>query len=242
MSQTPHTSSAPAQRPTGWRGLSTSTKTMLIAIPSLLLVVGIIILVAVLNRPEAAAPESAGVNAAQANSHYLDDAGENAPTLVEFLDFECGACGGIYPAMEQIRERYDGKINYVIRYFPIESHANAMNAAIAVEAAAQQGELEAMYQMMFETQTEWGGQQESEAERFRGYAEQIGLDLEAYDGAVADPETEARIEQDRLAGQALGIAGTPTFFLDGKELELAVESDLTGALDRAIEERGGEAP
>ncbi|GAA2178245.1 hypothetical protein GCM10009847_07570 [Leucobacter tardus] len=215
---------------------------MLIAIPSLILVVGIIILVAVLNRPAAGDAGSAGVDAVQPNSRYLDEVGEDAPTLVEFLDFECGACGGIYPAMEQIRERYDGEINYAIRYFPIPSHANGLTSAIAVEAAAEQGELEAMYRMMFETQSEWGGQQESQADRFRGYAEQIGLDMEAYDAAVADPETEARVEQDRLAGQALGISGTPTFFLDGEVLELTQESDLTGALDRAIEDRGGEAP
>lgn len=78
----------------------------------------------------------------------------DAPTLVEFLDFECEACGAFYPVVEQIREAYDGKINYVIRYFPIPNHFNSMNAAIAVEAASQQGRVEEMYNKLFQTQTE----------------------------------------------------------------------------------------
>ena len=41
--------------------------------------------------------------------------------------------------MEEIREQYDGRINYVVRYFPHQGHFNSMNAAVAVEAAAQQG-------------------------------------------------------------------------------------------------------
>lgn len=81
-------------------------------------------------------------------------------TLVEFLDFECEACGSVYPAVEQLRAEYDGRVTFVARYFPLPGHVNAEPAARAVESAARQGEFEAMYQMMYETQTEWGESQD----------------------------------------------------------------------------------
>lgn len=65
--------------------------------------------------------------------------------LVEFLDFECESCGALFPIVEQLRSDYAGEITYVVRYFPLPGHVNSMNAAVAAEAAAQQGEFEAMY-------------------------------------------------------------------------------------------------
>lgn len=70
------------------------------------------------------------------------------------------------------------------RYVPMPGHANAENAAVAVEAAAQQGRFEDMYDRMYETQPEWGEEQESQAAVFRGFAEEMGLDMAAYDAAV----------------------------------------------------------
>ncbi len=87
--------------------------------------------------------------------------------VVEFLDFECEVCGAVYPVMEELREEYDGEVTFAVRYFPLPGHFNSGNAAVAVEAAAQQGAFEAMYQRMFETQSEWGEGRESEADRFR---------------------------------------------------------------------------
>jgi hypothetical protein len=72
------------------------------------------------------------------------------------------------------------------RYFPIPSHTNAINSAVAVEAAAQQGKFEEMYKRMYDTQSEWGEQQDSKAALFRGFAQELGLDLTAYDKAVAE--------------------------------------------------------
>ena len=65
-------------------------------------------------------------------------------------------------------------------------------------------------------------------------AQQLGLDLAAYDAAVADPATEARIEKDRQDGLALGVQGTPTFFLDGTMINPTSEEELRAALDAAV--------
>jgi len=214
--------------------LSTPVKATLIATAVVIALVLAAIVYVNVTRPAPVTPDDGALPGTRSNSHILDDAGPDAPTLVEFLDFECEACGAFYPYIEEIREQYAGEINYVVRYFPIPSHFNSMNAAIAVEAASQQGRFEEMYARMFETQIEWGEGSSSEADRFRGYAEELGLDMDAYDGAVADPATQERVEEDFLAGQEMGVTGTPTFFLDGEKLELNSLTDLTDALDRAI--------
>ena len=177
---------------------------------------------------------SSAVPVVREDSHVLSDAGEGAPVLVEFLDFECEACLAAYPLVEQIREEYAGELTFVVRYFPIPSHANAMNAAVAVEAAAQQGRFEDMYTRMYQTQSEWGEQQDSKAPLFRQFAQDLGLDMAAYDAAVADPATQQRVEQDRQDGMALGVQGTPTFFLDGELLQPASTEDFRAQVDAAV--------
>lgn len=226
---------APPSKP-----LSAGQRSALIAAALVILTITGVLLYALASGPRGAGPEQepGALPAARSNSHVLDDAGPDAPTLVEFMDFECEACGAFYPVVEDLRARYDGQIDYVIRYFPIASHANSMNAAVAVEAAAQQGQLEQMYQRMFETQTTWGEQQQSQADLFRTFAEDLGLDMAAFDAAVADPATEARVQQDLDDGRALGVQGTPTFYLDGEQLELSSFSDLTDAIDRALSGAG----
>ena len=69
---------------------------------------------------------------------------------------------------------------------------------------------------------------------FRGFAEELGLDLAAYDAAIADPETLARVEMDLNEGQALGVSSTPTFFVDGEPLELQQWNDLEDAITQAL--------
>lgn len=170
------------------------------------------------------------------DSHLLSTAPDGEVTFVEFLDFECEACRAVFPVVEELREEYQGRVSFVLRYFPIPSHANAENAAIAVEAAARQGKLEAMYQRMYQTQPEWGEQQESRADVFRGFAQDLGLDMAAYDRTVTEPATLERVRSDQNDGIALGVEGTPTFFVNGTRLEPRTTDDLRAALDRALTE------
>lgn len=218
-----------------WSRSSTSMKAFTITISVLVVASLVGVTVASLSGAGGASPQSGETaTAVGADSHYLDRVSDDAPTVVEFLDFECEACGALYPYIEEVRQYFDGDINYVVRYFPLSGHFNSMNAALAVEAAAQQGKFEAMFHRMFETQQEWGEKQVSEADRFRGYAEDLGLDMEAFDAAVANPDTQARVQADFDAGQALGISGTPSFFLNGELIELTGPNDLPAAIEAAL--------
>lgn len=185
-------------------------------------------------KDKGSAPTSAaGFALVREDTHYLDKVA-SGPTLVEFLDFECESCGAMFPFVEQLRETYRGKVSFAFRYFPLPSHLNSMNAALAVEAASQQGKLEPMFKKMFTTQTQWGEKRDTQATLFRGYAKEIGLDLTKYDAAVANPATKARIQKDIADGRAAGVQGTPTFFIDGKKIEADSAESFTSQIDAAI--------
>ncbi|NGO09049.1 thioredoxin domain-containing protein [Streptomyces sp. HC44] len=149
-------------------------------------------------------------------SHRLTDPKKSELTLVEFLDFECEGCGAMYPVVEQLREEYGDRVTFVARYFPMPGHRNGELAARTAEAAARQGKFEEMYTKLFTTQKEWGEAQESKQDVFRGYAKQLGLDLNEFDADLKDPKVAARVQADQRDGLGLGVQGTPTFFLDGE--------------------------
>lgn len=191
-------------------------------------------LLALTNRGnDTAAPDSGGANAellVRQDSPRLSDGSE--AVLVEFLDFECEGCTALYPVVEDLRERYGDRVTFVVRHMPL--HGNSLNAALAAEAAGEQGRFEAMYKRLFETSGQWGHQETSQRETFFGYAEDLGLDMERFRDAYDDPATLARIEQSMQDGQAVGVSGTPTFFLDGEMIELTNVTDLENSLNAVL--------
>ena len=225
-------SGGPAPRRTAAAGRPTPRR--LLQIVLLAGVLGLVVLLVVFiltSRPDAPTGDAQVV---REDSHVLNQAADEQAVLVEFLDFECEVCRAYYPTVEQLKEQYGEELTVVIRYFPIPAHANSVHAAVAVEAAAAQDALEPMYQRMYETQAEWGEVQDSQAEVFRGFARDLGLDLEQFDAAVADPATAERVQRDFDEGRALGVSGTPTFFLDGEKVETQSPADLVTAVEGAL--------
>lgn len=168
------------------------------------------------------------------DSRVLGEEGDSGVTLVEFLDFECEGCRAAYPVVEDLREKYAGRVTFVIRYFPMPGHFNSERAARAVESAARQGQLEAMYARMYETQAEWGEAREPLDDLFRSFAEELGLDLERYDADYASAEVAARVQHDLEDGIDLGVSGTPTFFVDGRPFHPQTVGDFDTVLDDAL--------
>ena len=217
--------------------MSTNLKVSAALVAAFAVVVAVF-LVAGRSDPQSSADggSDGGVQLVREDSHRLGEPGAGGVTLVEWLDFECESCLAAYPFVEQLRADYAGRVTFVARYMPMPGHPNAENAAVAVEAAAQQGEFEAMYHRMYETQEQWSHRQESQAAVFRGFAEDLGLDLAAYDDAVADPATLERVLSDRDDGLALGVEGTPTFFLDGEKVEVDTTDEFVDLIETALDE------
>ncbi|WP_338752237.1 DsbA family protein [Janibacter alittae] len=189
-----------------------------------------------LSRPDDA-PTSAGSSDGMSEPLVREDSprltsGKDA-VFVEFLDFECEACGAAHPVIKDLREQYGDDVTFVVRYLPL--HGNSMNAALAAEAAKEQGEFEAMHDKLFETQAEWSHSESSKAKVFQGYAKELGLDMQQYRADVKDPAIKKRIEQSKSDAQTVGVTGTPTFFLDGEKIQPTSVADFEARLDAAVE-------
>lgn len=204
----------------------------------LVIIVGAIVLAAARDEEPDRVPTELGGPAmvVRPDSHRLTDPPGARVTFVEFLDFECESCRAAYPAVEQLRADYGDRVSFVVRYFPVPGHFNGERAARAVEAAAGQGRFEQMYQRMYETQPEWGEKRVPQDAVFRGFAADLGLDLPAFDAAYDNPATAARVLADFDEGLALGVTGTPTFFVNDTMIPATHYEDLTTALDAALAE------
>ena len=144
----------------------------------------------------------------------------NAPvTLEEFGDFECPPCGLLHPILKNLEKEFGpAKIRLVFREFPlVPTHAHALAAARAAEAAGLQGKFWEMHDIIYENQNAW---HEAFDVRpiFESYATRIGLDLVQFRQDISNEAVERRIFLDGKRAHSLGVKGTPTVFLNGREL------------------------
>lgn len=140
-------------------------------------------------------------------------------TLIEYLDFECEACGAYYPLVKQLSEEFNTDLRVVARYFPLPGHKNGLPAALAVEAAGRQGKFWEMHDLLFEKQREWGEKQTTDSKIFEQYAEQIGLDLSTFRQDVNSQSVKDRVQRDVDSGIKLGNTGTPSFYLNNEKIQ-----------------------
>ena len=142
----------------------------------------------------------------------------NAPVqLEEFGDFECPPCGILHPILEQMHEEFGDRLRITFREFPLSNHQHALAAASAAEAAGIQGKFWPMHKLIYEHQAAWKTQFDVRP-IFEGYARQIGLDVERYKRDVGGDLVAQRIFQDGRRGHSLGVQGTPTVFINGREV------------------------
>lgn len=226
----------PATTPTSGKGLSLQNRIAIGLLALAALVVGLVILFNNLggNASEAADADGTTAQIVRDDSHRLSQATDEKAVLVEFLDFECEACLAAYPVVEDLAAEYGENLTVVARYFPLPGHPNSETAAAAVEAAAQQGKFKDMHSVMYEKQTEWSHTNEDRSPVFRGYAEDLGLDMEVYDAAIANPATMERVNLDKNAAMDMNLQGTPTFFLDGEKIEPATLDEFRSLIETAI--------
>ena len=131
-------------------------------------------------------------------------------TVVEFGDFECPYCGEEEPVVEQMLKGYEGRIRFAFKEYPLASiHPYAELAAEAALAANAQGKFWPYHDALYASQSALA---RSDLDT---YASQLGLDMKAFDAALDDHTFAAAVAADVAQGTALGVQGTPTFFIQG---------------------------
>lgn len=141
---------------------------------------------------------------------------DDAPvTIVEFFDPACEACRAFHPFVKKVLSEYEGKVRVVIRYAAF--HPPSEDAIRILEAARIQDKFEIVLERLLETQQRWAPHGRP-AENVWGVLEGTGLDVEQARRDAALPDIVAVINQDAADIKTVGVRGTPTFFVNGKQL------------------------
>ncbi len=146
--------------------------------------------------------------------HHIGDM--KATVVVEYGDFECPNCKQAAPAVEMLLRRFEGRVCFAYRHYPLEEvHPHAVQAAEAAECAAAQNRFWDMHKMLFDNQLAL------ELDDLRSYAESLGLDMTRYaaemDGHVHLPRIRGHIDSARRSG----VRSTPGFFINGARQDVS---------------------
>jgi protein-disulfide isomerase len=150
-------------------------------------------------------------------------------TIVIFTDFQCPYCVSLEEVLVKVAERYPKDVRIVYKSFPLTMHNFARKAAIAAMAADAQGMFWVMHDRLFAAKGKLSDEEIAYA------AKDSQLDIAAFEAALADPATAARVDADFKQGEALGVRGTPTVFINGRQYAGARSLDgFAAAIDAAL--------
>ena len=165
-------------------------------------------------------------SAVTSKDHIQGDA--HAPaTLVEYGDYQCPSCGDGFTIVQQLQKHFGDKLRFVFRNYPLEMHPHAEPAAQAAEFAADHDKFWEMHDLLYKHQTALSNH------HLLAYAKQLDLPA-GLEKVLADHTYQDRIDRDMKSGDASGLRGTPTFYLNGH----ATGEDYTfETLSEAIEKQ-----
>ncbi|NTV29604.1 MAG: thioredoxin domain-containing protein [Candidatus Omnitrophica bacterium] len=135
--------------------------------------------------------------------------------ISEFTDFQCPACGKVLPVLDELLERYAGKISIQHKYFPLPNHKHSVRAASYAECANAQGKFWSYHDLLFSRQPDWSGLDDP-SQYFDDLAMKVSLDMDRLRACLAGTEASGRVNSDKLDGEIAGVKATPTFVVDGK--------------------------
>lgn len=139
---------------------------------------------------------------------------KNAPVeIIEFSDFQCPFCGRFYSdTLPQIQKEYidTGKVKLVYRDFPLSSiHPQATPAAEAAECAKEQGKFWEYHDKLFQNQASLS------TASYKQWAADLKLNTQQFNDCVDKRKYQSEVTKDYQDGQAAGVSGTPSFFVNG---------------------------
>lgn len=154
--------------------------------------------------------------------------------LVEYSDFQCPACAAFEPVLEEVLATYGEQLAFEYKHFPLPIHPYAAQAAVAAEAAGQQGQFFAYHDLLFDNQAEWSNSA-TPVVQFRAYAEELGLDLDTFNRHLNATILKDRVRSQMQEGRDLQVTGTPTFFLNGERMVIETYEDFVTQIATAVD-------
>ncbi len=135
----------------------------------------------------------------------------NAPIeMIEFSDFQCPFCQRAHATVEQVLATYGDRIRFVYRHYPVQGHAAAKPAAEASECAKEQGKFWPFHDRLFANTSKL-----SDAD-LKAHAAAVGVDTATFNACVDSHKYRSVVEADARDGDAVGVNGTPAFYINGR--------------------------
>ncbi len=159
---------------------------------------------------------------------------ENAPVrIVEFADFQCPYCGKMYHELEPLLKKYNGKIRFTFKQFPLPFHPWAMKAAVAAQCAYKQNPKAFwdFYNYFFQNQQ--AITPKNVEEKALEVAKKSGLNISEFKKCMKDPAVEKEIQASMEDGKKVQVRATPTLFINGRYIPGAIPADQ---LEKIIQE------
>ena len=189
-------------------------------------------------------------------TNHLEGQGQSGVTLIEYGDYQCPACGAYYPTLKQVEQQYASAIHFQFRNFPLTSlHPNAFAGARAAEAAALQGKFWQMHDKLYDENDLYYAAQEQHQtyntwinasdplSYFSQYAQSLGLNVTQFKNDFASDKVNATVNADLGEANKLGLSATPSFILDGKQVQITnTAADFQKVLNAEIKAKGGTPP
>jgi protein-disulfide isomerase len=146
-----------------------------------------------------------------------DDA---AVTIVELADFECPHCREAVPMIDAVIEAHPDKVRLVYKSFTLQFHTRGEPAARGAFAAGMQGKFWEMEHLLFDRQ------QHLEDADLDRYAQMLKLDVAKWKADMESPAVKERVAHDHKLGEELKVKGTPTIYVNGRELDIEADESL----------------
>ena len=146
---------------------------------------------------------------------------DDAPvTLVELADFECPHCRDAVPVMDAVLAAHPGKVRLIYKSYTLAFHTRGEPAARAAFAAGEQGRFWEMEHLLF------ARQQQLEDADLERYARMLSLDIAKWKADMDSAAIKDRVARDRKVGEDLKVKGTPTIYINGRELDVEQDESL----------------
>jgi protein-disulfide isomerase len=137
-------------------------------------------------------------------------------TVVEFLDYNCPSCKAFAPTLKNLVEGNKNKVRVVLKHFPLvnlSGHESSYLAAQAVQTANRFNKAEEMHYSLLEAN-------KIDREAILNLAERFEINRDEFSNLLDSEEIKQEVDKDLEAVNKYQIRGTPTIFVNGKQIDL----------------------